>query len=93
MLFEVLIFSSCADYFAMLVNVCFQNQFFISGLSGDEIIQNRVLETLYRRIVLAYKEQTCFRVIVVIPLLPGFQVQFLVYFLNLIAHLFSVNFQ
>ncbi|RXI01795.1 hypothetical protein DVH24_015144 [Malus domestica] len=50
-----------------------QNQFFISGLSGDEIIQNRVLETLYRRIVLAYKEQKCFRVIVVIPLLPGFQ--------------------
>ncbi|KAM2713038.1 hypothetical protein EV1_032963 [Malus domestica] len=53
--------------------VYIENQFFISGLSGDEIIQNRVLETLYRRIVLAYKEQKCFRVIVVIPLLPGFQ--------------------
>ncbi|ONI04374.1 hypothetical protein PRUPE_6G317900 [Prunus persica] len=53
--------------------VYIENQFFISGLSGDEIIQNRVLEALYRRIKLAHKEQKCFRVIVVIPLLPGFQ--------------------
>lgn len=52
----------------------FQNQFFISGLSGDETIQNRVLEALYQRILLADKEQQCFRVIVVLPLLPGFQV-------------------
>ncbi|XVF31421.1 hypothetical protein REPUB_Repub16aG0144700 [Reevesia pubescens] len=50
-----------------------ENQFFISGLAEDEIIQNRVLEALYRRILLAHKEQKCFRVIVVIPLLPGFQ--------------------
>lgn len=50
-----------------------ENQFFISGLSGDEIIRNRVLEALYRRIMLAYKEQKFFRVIIVIPLLPGFQ--------------------
>ncbi|XP_065638113.1 phospholipase D zeta 1 isoform X3 [Quercus suber] len=50
-----------------------ENQFFISGLSGDEMIQNRVLEALYKRILKAHKEQECFRVIVVIPLLPGFQ--------------------
>ncbi|GLT94856.1 hypothetical protein SLE2022_125730 [Rubroshorea leprosula] len=50
-----------------------ENQFFISGLSGDEIIQNRVLEALYNRILQAHKEEKCFRVIVVIPLLPGFQ--------------------
>ncbi|KAJ0080599.1 hypothetical protein Patl1_22329 [Pistacia atlantica] len=50
-----------------------ENQFFISGLSGDEVIQNRVLEALYKRIVKAYKEQKCFRVIIVIPLVPGFQ--------------------
>ncbi|GAV64170.1 PLDc domain-containing protein/PLDc_2 domain-containing protein [Cephalotus follicularis] len=50
-----------------------ENQFFISGLSGDEIIRNRVLEALYRRIMRAYNEKKCFRVIVVIPLLPGFQ--------------------
>ncbi|OMP03351.1 Phospholipase D/Transphosphatidylase [Corchorus capsularis] len=50
-----------------------ENQFFISGLAEDDIIQNRVLEALYRRILRAYKEQKCFRVIVVIPLLPGFQ--------------------
>ncbi|CAA0821421.1 Phospholipase D p1 [Striga hermonthica] len=53
--------------------VYIENQFFISGLSGDEIIQNRVLEALYRRIVRAVDEKKCFRVIIVIPLLPGFQ--------------------
>lgn len=51
-----------------------QNQFFISGLSGDDIIKNRVLEALYRRIMRAYNEKKSFRVIIVIPLLPGFQV-------------------
>ncbi|KAJ9181873.1 hypothetical protein P3X46_005920 [Hevea brasiliensis] len=50
-----------------------ENQFFISGLSGDETIRNRVLESLYRRIMRAYNEKKCFRVIVVIPLIPGFQ--------------------
>ncbi|KAL3508128.1 hypothetical protein ACH5RR_033510 [Cinchona calisaya] len=50
-----------------------ENQFFISGLSGDEIIRNRVLEALYRRIMRAYNEKKCFRAIIVIPLLPGFQ--------------------
>lgn len=50
-----------------------ENQFFISGLSGDEIIQNRILDALYKRILQAHKEQKRFRVIIVIPLLPGFQ--------------------
>ncbi|XP_031373090.1 phospholipase D zeta 2-like [Punica granatum] len=50
-----------------------ENQFFISGLSGDEVIQNRVLDALYKRIMRAHKEQRCFRVVIVIPLLPGFQ--------------------
>ncbi|KAL5996232.1 hypothetical protein ACLOJK_026306 [Asimina triloba] len=49
------------------------NQFFISGLSGDDIIRNRVLEALCGRIMRAEKEKKCFRVIIVIPLLPGFQ--------------------
>ncbi|KAD3641539.1 hypothetical protein R6Q59_004158 [Mikania micrantha] len=53
--------------------VYIENQFFISGLSGDEIIRNRVLESLYKRIMLAHNENQCFRVIIVIPLLPGFQ--------------------
>lgn len=52
----------------------FQNQFFISGLAGDEIIHNRVADAIYRRIRRAHKENKCFRVIIVIPLLPGFQV-------------------
>ncbi|KAM3378038.1 phospholipase D zeta 1 isoform X3 [Capsicum galapagoense] len=53
--------------------VFIENQFFISGLAGDEIIRNRVADALYRRIRRAYKENKCFRVIIVIPLLPGFQ--------------------
>ncbi|KAL0375791.1 UNVERIFIED_CONTAM: Phospholipase D zeta 1 [Sesamum calycinum] len=50
-----------------------ENQFFISGLSEDDVIQNRVLESLYTRIMRAHEEKRCFRVIIVIPLLPGFQ--------------------
>ncbi|KAL2231263.1 UNVERIFIED_CONTAM: Phospholipase D zeta 1, partial [Sesamum indicum] len=50
-----------------------ENQFFISGLSEDDVIQNRVLESLYNRIMRAHEEKRCFRVIIVIPLLPGFQ--------------------
>ncbi|KAL8171808.1 hypothetical protein V2J09_023612 [Rumex salicifolius] len=50
-----------------------ENQFFISGLNEDTTIHNRVLEALYRRILRAHREQKCFRVIIVIPLMPGFQ--------------------
>ncbi|GAU29391.1 hypothetical protein TSUD_31980 [Trifolium subterraneum] len=50
-----------------------ENQFFISGLAMDDTIQNRVLEAIYRRILQAHKEQEDFRVIIVLPLLPGFQ--------------------
>ncbi|RZC50965.1 hypothetical protein C5167_019392 [Papaver somniferum] len=50
-----------------------ENQFFISGLSQDEIIKNRVLDALYKRIIRADKEPKCFRVIMVIPLLPDFE--------------------
>ncbi|AES61429.2 phospholipase D p2-like protein [Medicago truncatula] len=50
-----------------------ENQFFISGLAMDDTIQNRILEAIYRRILKAHKEQEDFRVIVVLPLLPGFQ--------------------
>ncbi|KAL8553907.1 hypothetical protein ACS0TY_002247 [Phlomoides rotata] len=57
-----------AEYFIYI-----ENQFFISGLSEDEVIQNRVLESLYNRIMRAHEEKKCFRVIIVIPLLPGFQ--------------------
>lgn len=36
-----------------------------------------MLEALYRRIMRAHREKKTFRVIVIIPLLPGFQVLFL----------------
>ncbi|XP_024390954.1 phospholipase D zeta 1 [Physcomitrium patens] len=57
-----------AEYFVYI-----ENQFFISGLEGDDTIHNRVLQALYSRIMRAYKEGRCFRVIVLLPLLPGFQ--------------------
>ena len=65
-----------SPFFSLLFSFLysFQNQFFISGLAKDDIIQNRVLEALYRRILQAHKEQNDFRVIIVMPLLPGFQV-------------------
>ncbi|XP_054823737.1 LOW QUALITY PROTEIN: phospholipase D zeta 2-like [Prosopis cineraria] len=53
--------------------IYFENQFFISGLASDDTIQNRILEALYWRILLAHKEQKLFRVIIVMPLLAGFQ--------------------
>ncbi|XP_051204018.1 phospholipase D zeta 1 isoform X2 [Lolium perenne] len=53
--------------------VYIENQFFISGLSGDDTIKNRVLEALYRRIIRAEREKKRFKAIIVIPLLPGFQ--------------------
>jgi phospholipase D1/2 len=56
--------------------VYIENQFFISGLSGDETIKNRVLEALYRRILRAEREKKRFKAIIIIPLLPGFQVIF-----------------
>lgn len=56
-----------------------QNQFLISGLDGDEILRNRVLDALFRRILRAEKEKKMLRVIIVIPLLPGFQVIIFLY--------------
>ncbi|KAI4372290.1 hypothetical protein MLD38_010537 [Melastoma candidum] len=53
--------------------VYIENQFFISGLAGDDVIQNRVLDAIYKRILQAHKEGKAFRVIIVLPLLPGFQ--------------------
>lgn len=50
------------------------------------MIRNRVLEALYRRIMRAYNDKKSFRVIVVIPLLPGFQV-----LINFILLFFSVS--
>jgi len=70
----------CEDIRQFYCNFLFagllQNQFFISGLSGDDTIKNRVLEALYRRILRAEREKKRFKAIIIIPLLPGFQVVF-----------------
>lgn len=53
--------------------VYIENQFFISGFDDDDTICNRVLQALYNRIMQAHNTGRCFRVIIIIPLLPGFQ--------------------
>ncbi|XP_055838450.1 phospholipase D2 isoform X2 [Episyrphus balteatus] len=56
--------------------VYIENQFFITmqlGVSGANNVKNQIGEALFKRIVRAKKEQKTFRVIVVIPLLPGFE--------------------
>lgn len=53
--------------------VYIENQFFISGFDDDDAICNRVLQALYNRIIQAHRTGKCFRVIIIIPLLPGFQ--------------------
>jgi len=47
-----------------------ENQFFVSGMEGDDIVGNRVAEALYRRIVRAHAKRQTFHVMLVLPLLP-----------------------
>ena len=49
-----------------------ENQFFISGTAGDPI-RNQIAEALFLRIRRAIEERHPFKVVVVIPLLPGFE--------------------
>ncbi|KAH8384668.1 hypothetical protein KR093_004438, partial [Drosophila rubida] len=59
--------------------VYIENQFFITmqlgmGVSGAyNNVRNQIGETLFKRIVRAYKEKKRFRVYVIMPLLPGFE--------------------
>ncbi|XP_033740718.1 phospholipase D1-like [Pecten maximus] len=50
-----------------------ENQFFISLIGESPTVKNRISDTLFKRIVKAHKEQTAFRVFVVMPLLPAFE--------------------
>lgn len=52
--------------------VYIENQFFVSGMDGDEMVGNRVAEALFRRIVRAHAQKERFVVMVVLPLLPAF---------------------
>lgn len=53
--------------------VYIENQFFCSGLDGNDVIGNRVAEALYRRIVMAHSERQTFHVMMVLPLLGAFE--------------------
>ncbi|DBA00006.1 TPA: hypothetical protein N0F65_002009 [Lagenidium giganteum] len=50
-----------------------ENQFFISGVDGNGMITNRILQALVDRIERAVKAEETFRVYVVMPLLPAFE--------------------
>ncbi|XP_043289715.1 phospholipase D2-like isoform X2 [Venturia canescens] len=53
-----------------------ENQFFISLATTDRTsVQNRIADTLLKRILQAFREKAIFRVFVVLPLLPGFEGQ------------------
>lgn len=50
-----------------------ENQFFISGVTGNGVVSNRILQALVDRIERAVSEGEVFRVYVVMPLLPAFE--------------------
>lgn len=54
-----------------------ENQFFISNAGGltneDSTVENRIAEALVLRIKKAHESKEKFRVIIVLPLLPGFE--------------------
>ncbi|KAL4471562.1 hypothetical protein ABPG74_008455 [Tetrahymena malaccensis] len=49
-----------------------ENQFFISGTAGDPV-KNNIAQALVSRIKQAHQNNEQFRIIVVVPLLPGFE--------------------
>lgn len=53
--------------------VYIENQFFCSGMEGDPVIGNRVIEALARRVIKAHESQEPFHIIIVLPLLPALE--------------------
>lgn len=51
--------------------VYIENQFFCSGMDGDEKLGNRVVEAIYRRILQAHTLKKQFHIMMVLPLLPA----------------------
>ena len=50
-----------------------ENQFFISQSAGDRVVHNKISEALIVRIKKAASRREKFRVVVFLPLLPGFE--------------------
>ncbi|VDN98416.1 unnamed protein product [Rodentolepis nana] len=53
-----------------------ENQFFISFMQDEDSspsVRNKITQTIYDRVVRAYKEKKKFRVYIIIPLLPAFE--------------------
>ena len=56
-----------AEYFVYI-----ENQFFVSSTSGDHV-DNRIGQAIVDRILRAHVERKNFLVVVILPLLPGFE--------------------
>jgi phospholipase D1/2 len=68
--------SSIYDAYLHLIDesnhfIYIENQFFVSGTAGS-LVKNQIAEAIVRRIKIAAAEKEKFKVIVVLPLLPGF---------------------
>ncbi|KAI9922035.1 hypothetical protein PsorP6_000265 [Peronosclerospora sorghi] len=66
-----------ADYMDLIAKskyfLYIENQFFVSGMDGNGIVRNRILQALVDRIERAVQRDERFRVYVVMPLLPAFE--------------------
>lgn len=63
-------------YLSLIANaehyVYFENQFFVSMINSTEVV-NEICRVICDRIVRAHQNKECFRVYIVLPLLPGFE--------------------
>lgn len=70
--------SSIHDAYVDTINkaqhyIYIENQFFITQTSSSAFVRNQIGDALFNRITRAHREQSVFRVYVVMPLIPGFE--------------------
>lgn len=56
-----------ADHFIYI-----ENQFFVSSVAGSNV-ENKIAQALINRIVNAFRNEQTFKLVIVLPLLPGFE--------------------
>lgn len=49
-----------------------ENQFFISATKNNGVVKNRIVEALAQKIISCIQKKEEFRVVIFVPLLPGF---------------------
>jgi phospholipase D1/2 len=65
-------------YLSMIIEadhlIYIENQFFVSSLAGNQV-ENKIAQALVNRIIRAHEDKANFKVVIVTPLLPGFEGQ------------------